>query len=134
MKKTAWLAGFLALSVTINLTLIQRIGATMTDDQDQPDIRYVVIHRPGPSWKPGVDFREQPGVVAHVKHYRQFHEAGRMEIGGPYLDNSGGMMIPVAGESKEAVEEFAAKDPAVKSGLLEFEVKPWLVAMNRHDE
>jgi hypothetical protein len=75
------------------------------------DIRYVVVHRPGPAWLPGVDFREQPGVGAHVAHYRQLYERGQLELGGPFLDpDGGGMMVTTAGV---------------------FEVRPWFVAMRR---
>jgi hypothetical protein len=41
----------------------------------------------------------------------------------------GGMMIPAAGLSMEEIVEFAALDPAVRGGLLIFEVHPWYVAM-----
>lgn len=45
---------------------------------------------------------------------------GRLALGGPFLDDSGGMMVAVP---------VAAEDPAVKSGLLRYTVRPWLVAM-----
>jgi uncharacterized protein YciI len=100
--------------------------------EHQPDVRYVVIHRPGPKWVQGVDFREQSGVIEHVKHYRAMYEAGQLDSGGPYLKpDSGGMMIPVAGLSEEAVRGIAAADPAVQAGLLVFEIVPWYVAMKR---
>lgn len=96
------------------------------------DIRFVVFHRPGPKWQKGVDFREQPGVMEHVKYYREWYEQGKLEMGGPFLvPDSGGMMIPVAGLSQEEVTRFAAADPAVGTGLLEFEVRPWYVAMRK---
>jgi len=100
------------------------------DPPTPPDIRYVVIHRPGPAWKAGIPFREQPGVEQHVEHFKQLLAEGRLASGGPFVDDSGGMMIPAPGETKESIEEFAASDPTVKSGLLEFEVKPWYVAMS----
>jgi len=97
-----------------------------------PDVRYVVIHRPGPAWRKGVDPREQPGIGAHVAHYRKLQAEGRLELGGPFLDaQGGGMMVPAAGQSETEVRAFAAADPAVAAGLLEFEVRPWYVAMKR---
>jgi len=99
------------------------------DRPDEPQVRFVVIHTPGPSWKKGVDFREQDGVREHVEHYRKLKEEGRLAMGGPFLDDSGGMMLAAEGETKESLEEFAARDPAVVSALLRFEVKPWYVAM-----
>ena len=88
--------------------------------------RYVVFHRPGPAWQAGVDFREQPGVMAHVQHYAQWHAQGRLALGGPFLTpDAGGMMVTTRGASAEELTAFAASDPAVQSGLLVFEVRPW---------
>jgi uncharacterized protein YciI len=96
----------------------------------EADVRFVILHRPGPAWKRGVEFREQPGVRDHVEHYRAVHAKGLLQMGGPYLTpDSGGMMVPVAGISEEEVRRIAESDPAVKAGLLEVEVRPWYVAM-----
>lgn len=96
------------------------------------DIRYVVFHRPGPAWLAGKGMFEQPGVRAHVGHYRQWLEAGKLELGGPHLDAAGGgMMISVAGIGEDEVRRFAADDPAVKDGTLVFELRPWLVGMSK---
>ena len=95
-----------------------------------PPIRYVVFPRPGPRWQPGVDFREQDGVREHVQHYLKFHEQGKLELGGPFLlQDAGGMMVATRAVSQEELETFAAADPAVLSGLLLYEVRPWLTAM-----
>lgn len=95
-------------------------------------IRYVVFHTPGPRWKHGVDFREQEGVGEHVQHYLKFHEQGKLELGGPFLlQDMGGMMVATKDVSQQELEAFAADDPAVKTGLLIYEVRPWLTAMQR---
>lgn len=95
-------------------------------------IRYVVFHTPGPRWKHGVDFREQEGVGEHVQHYLKFHEQGKLELGGPFLlQDMGGMMVATKEVSQQELEAFAADDPAVKTGLLIYEVRPWLTAMQR---
>jgi uncharacterized protein YciI len=95
-----------------------------------PSIRYVVFHRPGPKWQAGVDFREQDGVREHVGHYLKLHEQGKLELGGPFLlQDAGGMMVATKEVSQEELEIFAATDPAVQSGLLLYEVRPWLTAM-----
>jgi hypothetical protein len=41
------------------------------------------------------------------------------------------MMIPNAGVSEEEITLYAAEDPAVKSGLLLAEVRPWLIGMSQ---
>ncbi len=96
------------------------------------DVRWVVLHSPGPQWQAGRNMFEQPGVREHVEHYRKLLAAGKLTLGGPHLDErGGGMMIPAAGLSEAEIRQFAADDPAVKSGLLRAEVRPWLVAMAR---
>lgn len=93
-------------------------------------IRYVVFHRPGPKWQSGVDFREQDGVGEHVQHYLKLHRQGKLELGGPFLlQDAGGMMITTQDVSQEEIETFATADPAIRSGLLTYEVRPWMTAM-----
>lgn len=95
-------------------------------------IHYVVFHRPGPGWQMGVDFREQPGVMAHVQHYAQLGEQGKVLLGGPILvQDRGGMMVCAAEVSQEEAEAFAADDPAVLAGLLTYEVAPWYVPIQK---
>lgn len=93
-------------------------------------IHYVVFHRPGPKWQYGVDFREQDGVSEHVQHYLMLHQQGKLELGGPFLlQDAGGMMITTKDVSREEIETFAAADSAIASGLLTYEVRPWMTAM-----
>lgn len=96
------------------------------------ELRQVVFHSPGPSWKPGYNFRDQQEdiVMQHVQHYAQFHQQGKLLLGGPYIDiDSGGMMVAVESVTREELEEFAAADPAVDAGLLVFEIRTWYLAM-----
>ena len=91
----------------------------------------VVVHSPGPNWQKGVDFREQPGVMDHVQHYAKLHEQGKLLHGGPFVDtDAGGMMIAAEDVTRKELEQFAAQDPAVIAGLLNYEVKTWYMAMS----
>jgi len=93
-------------------------------------IRHVVFHKPGPKWEFGVDFREQPGVREHVQHYAKLHAAGKLELGGPFLlQDAGGMMVATKDVSRDELDAFAASDPAVQEGLLVYEIRTWLTAM-----
>jgi hypothetical protein len=95
------------------------------------DIRFVMLHMPGPNWLSGKTLFEQPGVMDHIGHYKKLLEAGKLSLGEPHLDDrAGGMMIPAAGVTEAEIRAFAAEDPAVKSGLLHFEVRPWLIGMS----
>ena len=93
-------------------------------------IRFVVLHMPGPKWQSGVDYREQEGVGEHVQHYLKFHQQGKLQLGGPFLlPDAGGMMITTKEVTYEEIDAFAAEDPAVQSGLLIYEIRPWMTAM-----
>ena len=97
-----------------------------------PAIRYVIIHRPGPNWKQGVPAFEQPGLQEHVKYFSQWLAAGKLMMGGPFMDQaSGGTMIPEEGVSEAEAKDFASADPTVKSGLLVYEVRPWMAALHK---
>ena len=105
----------------------------MSNSTPRP-VRYVVFHRPGPKWQYGVDFREQEGVGEHVQHYLKLHKQGKLELGGPFLlQDAGGMMVATKEVSHEELEAFAASDPAIKAGVLVYEVRPWSTVMEHHD-
>ncbi len=93
-----------------------------------PPVRFVVVHAPGPLWKKGISFREQPGVGDHVRFMAGLAERDQLVMGGPFLDDSGGMAVLRVADAAEA-RRIAETDPAVRSGLLTFTVRPWLVPM-----
>jgi len=98
--------------------------------QAAPPTYFVLIHSPGPLWDHAKGFRDQPGVAQHVGYMSAFADKGRLVMGGPFLDNSGGMMIFDVPTLQDA-QAIAAADPTVKSGLLTVAVKPWLAAFSR---
>jgi uncharacterized protein YciI len=96
------------------------------------DVRYLVVHKPGPAWQAGKPIFEQEGLRDHIAHFRQWLEQGKLELGGPFLDEAaGGMMVPTAGVPEEEIVAFVQADPAVHAGLLTVEVRPWLIGMKR---
>jgi uncharacterized protein YciI len=96
------------------------------------EVRFVVSHLPGPTWKPGVPAFEQDGLQLHVAHYATLLQDGKLLMGGPFIDGrSGGLMIVEPQVDEAELRQFAADDPAVKSGLLTFEVRPWLVGLRK---
>ena len=90
------------------------------------------MHHAGPKWAPDVPLFEQDGLQAHIDHYRMLFAEGKLALGGPFLGPGAvGMMIAELGVTREEIEEFAAADPSVQSGLLTFEVRQWLVGMKK---
>ena len=95
-----------------------------------PEPLNIVFHRPGPHWRAGVAPFQQDGIQLHVAHYRQWADNGKLLFGGPFLDaGGGGMMVAAQGVGADELQVFAAADPAVASGLLLFEVRPWMAGM-----
>lgn len=95
-----------------------------------PPTCLVVFHRPGPAWNADLPMFEQPGLQSHIDHYRALLQTGQLGAGGPFLDSGGGgMMIARPGMRLEELQDFANRDPAVVSGLLLAEVRPWMPAM-----
>ena len=74
-------------------------------------------------------FREQPGVVDHIQYMIALSKEGVLAAGGPFLDDSGGMMISTISDLSRATE-IACKDPAVIAGLLQVEVKSWMIPIS----
>ena len=128
--RTAWL--LLPVMTGLAMLATAQTSAPSVSASARPgqDLRFVVFHTPGPAWQTGHSVFEQPGIRAHIAHYRQWLEGGQLQLGGPHLDaQGGGMMIPKAGLTEDEVRRFAEADPAVQSGLLRVTVRPWLIGM-----
>ena len=95
-----------------------------------PATYFVLTHAPGPLWDHAKAFRDQPGIGAHVGYMGGQADQGRIVMGGPFLDNSGGMMILDVPTIEDA-HTIANADPTVTSGLLTVTVKPWLAVLHR---
>lgn len=89
----------------------------------------VIAHLPGPEWLAGVPFPEQPGVHLHMANMKSWLDAGRIVVGGPFLDERGGGTVITRFDDLDAAIGAANDDPAVKAGLLIADVRPWLLAM-----
>lgn len=91
-----------------------------------PERRFVVIHSPGPAWEPGLPLVQQLGIQGHRVHYARMLDQGLLDRGGPFADGAGGgMMIFKPGIDEDTLRMHALTDPAVESGLLQFEIRPW---------
>jgi hypothetical protein len=95
------------------------------------ELRFVILHRPGPAWQRDRAVLDQPGLQAHAQHYRDWFMSGKLSLGGPFMDaGGGGMMVPAAGLPEAEVRARAESDPAVVSGLLTFELRAWMPALH----
>ncbi len=84
---------------------------------------YAVIYQPGPGWLPGKPVFEQP-LNAHWDYLNTLYHQGLLIEGGPYSDDSGGVVLLRAGDLDEAWE-IVDLDPSIVDGVFIAEVHPW---------
>lgn len=90
---------------------------------------YVLSYTPGPSWKPGVEIWEQD-LKAHAHFMAELDAQGKMKLGGPFTDSTGGMAVLCLSSLEEA-RELLKKDPGVLSGVLSGQAKEWFIAFGK---
>ena len=60
----------------------------------------------------------------HVDYLLALHQTGQLIMGGPFADESGGLVILSVADITEA-EQLVADDPAVVSGILKAKIQVW---------
>lgn len=65
-------------------------------------------------------------IPQHEKHIAAGIAAGNVLLAGPKVSEGGGLMI-ARFETRQALDEFLARDPFVTYGLANFEVKEFLL-------
>ncbi|MDU4698270.1 MULTISPECIES: YciI family protein [Paenibacillus] len=90
--------------------------------------RYVILL----SLNPGRQL-ERDLIREHVAHLRELDRNGQLVMCGPFLDYKGGMVIIQAASLEEA-REIAERDPFVKSGAENYELRTWAISCeeNQH--
>jgi len=131
LTATALAAGFgiRALAAPLQESLPATQEAPQESAEELPPLWYAVLLRPGPKWKKDLPPSEQPGIDDHLDHLVQQFQTGHLVLGGPFLDDSGGLAVLRAASLAEA-KKIATSDPAVEGGLLKVAgVHPWLVPL-----
>jgi uncharacterized protein YciI len=82
-----------------------------------------VLYERGAHWLPGRPLSEQP-LRPHVEYLLRLHETGQLIMGGPFADQSGGLVILSVTDTAEA-ERLIADDPAVVDGILKATIRAW---------
>jgi uncharacterized protein YciI len=116
--------GFLpALTLALICYSSPSIAAMDEPKQQETKITHLVIYQPGPGWLAGKSVLEQP-LKEHGKYMLSLYMKGSMKLAGPLTDNAGGaVLLAVANESE--AKALVTDDPAVKSGVLVYEMHPW---------
>jgi uncharacterized protein YciI len=98
--------------------------------QSQPASKqYVVLLKRGPNWLAGKPAAEQ--ALGNHGHYLQEQMTkGALQLAGPFLDDSGGLVLYKASGEAE-VRSIVEHDPGVMSGILAVEsIRPFYVAFD----
>ena len=77
---------------------------------------------PRPNFAQNMTDAEREVMNRHAAHWRPYLERGEMVVFGPVLieDDSYGLAV-VQTDDEQALREFAAQDPVVRTGTAEFE-------------
>jgi len=93
---------------------------------------FVAVYSPGPNWDEGKGAREKrPNVHIEYQH-EQFH-AGKLVMGGPFLDRECGMALFRAADMAEA-QAIVAADPLVSRGVYAVELYHWRAAVSAFED
>lgn len=117
---------------------IVRVGAIITAlaaagwllAQPQPPAKqYVVLLKRGPKWVAGKPAGEQ-ALGNHGRYLQQQMAKGALQLAGPFLDDSGGLILYNAKDETE-VRVLAEHDPGVVAGILAVEsIRPFHLAFD----
>ncbi len=93
-----------------------------------PSLRFVVLLHPVEGRE-----RDEPLIRRHVGFLKQLESAGQLDLAGPFVDGSGGMLV-LKVEYPEQAEEIAGRDPFVVEGVARPEIRAWRLsnADNNH--
>jgi uncharacterized protein YciI len=93
---------------------------------------FVLFHRPGPRWQPGVEFPAQAGIMDHIGFMHRVDREGRLVLGGPFDDEPAGPadggpvgIAIIQADGLADAEAIAASDESVQKGLLTVTIRPW---------
>ncbi|MGH9867050.1 MAG: YciI family protein [Candidatus Polarisedimenticolia bacterium] len=91
------------------------------------ELYFVVLLKAGPSWTPDMTPEIEKLQQAHLDNIRKLHDAGKLVLAGPFLDDGDlrGMLVLTAATLEEA-RQVAGTDPMVKSGRLLADIHPWM--------
>jgi len=84
---------------------------------------FVIDYRRGPAWLDRKSVFKQP-LQGHLAYMRTLQGQGTLVLGGPFLDDAGGLIV-VKAEGVAQAEALMRADPAVQDGVMVAEAHPW---------
>ena len=91
---------------------------------------YLVIFDPGPKWDEKKSFHDQKGWNHHTKFTDKLFLQGKIQMGGPLMDESR-IFIAAFAKSESEIRNIFKEDPFIKNGVLTLEhVLEWNLQHN----
>jgi uncharacterized protein YciI len=102
------------------------------DEHTKPghsDHQYVVLLKRGPKWIPNKPVTEQP-LLEHGRYLDDQMSKGIVQLAGPFLDDSGGLVLLNAKDEADA-HAVTEHDPGVLAQILQVEaIRPFRIAFD----
>ena len=118
----------LAISFFLLSTVVWSQDSKEKKMEDQIKQYWFVMLLKGPN-------RDQDSVTAakiqqgHMANINRLYNAGKLKVAGPFGDDGNWLGIFIFDSpSKEEVEKDLKTDPAIESGRLNYDIRPWYTA------
>ena len=105
------------------------VAGLLLAQSQPPSKEYVVLLKHGPKWVAGKPAGEQ-ALGNHGRYLQEQMTKGALQLAGPFLDDSGGLILYHARDEAE-VRAIAEHDPGVVDGILAVEsIRPFHLAFD----
>ena len=105
------------------------VAGWLSAQSQPPSKQYVVLLKRGPKWLAGKPAAEQ-ALGKHGRYLQEQMTKGALQLAGPFLDDSGGLVLYNARDEVE-VRAISEHDPGVVEGILAVEsIRPFYVAFD----
>ncbi|HEY1429694.1 MAG TPA: hypothetical protein VGF18_08975 [Candidatus Tumulicola sp.] len=84
---------------------------------------FAIVYRPGERWDHQKSAFEQDGISAHRDFLGARFADGTLMLGGPFLDDCGGIGVYKV-DSREQLVALIATDTTISSNLMTYELHP----------
>ncbi len=88
-------------------------------------LTFIIHYARGPAWVEGKSVFEQP-LQEHLAYMNGLKAQKKLLLGGPFTDDTGGLIVVDAASAQEA-RSMADADPAVAAGVMVAAAHPWLL-------
>lgn len=94
--------------------------------EEQPELKqyFFVMLKKGPNRNQDAE-QAQRIQEGHMKNISDLSETGKLVCAGPFGDEEGGGILILDAPTFEEAKALVDKDPAIISGRLIFEIRPW---------